>query len=300
MIRQDTQNKFETKRTEVLSDRRPAVFSRPDSIDAMRHEQMLAHAAPLIAAHPDASWMTVGDGGGDGWMLSRLGAKKVTMTNISDARLQTLAQDGLLPDIQVRSLNAEKIDLPDHSVDFVLCKEAFHHFPRAPIAFYEFMRVSRLGVLLLEPIELSSPRPLDILKRLAKRVLRRRSPIYELFEPVGNYIYRVSPREIFRMMAAVQMSWFAVRPFNDFSTPWLLHQPRKNSKARMLFRLGMLGQDIPSSCGLMSPGMAAVYIPTGGNDEQTRSALANAGFKITQIPVNPYTESDISRNFLHD
>ena len=44
----------------------------------------------------------------------------------------------------------------DNSVDFVQCKESFHHFPRPMVSFYEMMRVARYGVLCASP-SASSP-----------------------------------------------------------------------------------------------------------------------------------------------
>lgn len=292
--------RIEVERTENLAADVPAVIGRRDTIEAALHERMLSFAAPLISAYPGAHWITIGDGGGDGLTLSRLGARRVTASNISDARLRKLARDGLLPDIETRSINAEAINLADCEVDFVICKEAFHHFPRAPIAFYEFMRIARLGVLLIEPVEVPGWKPLDILRSLAKMILRQRPPIYELFEPVGNFIYRVSTREVFRSLAAIQRPWFAVRTFNSFSTRRLIRRSRQSISGGLTLRIGLLFQDILSACGLMSPGMAAVFIPTGAADGPARDALRNAGFRIVTIPANPYGRGDIAKKFLGD
>ena len=222
-------------------------------------------------------------------MLRQMGAKKVTASSISDVKLRRMRDLGYLEGIEVRALNAERLDLPDGSVDLILCKEAFHHFPRAPLAFYEFMRVSRLGFILIEPAEFGGRRMFDFVRTLAKVVLRKRPPVYELFEPVGNFIYRVSRREIYRMLAAAQScSWFAILAFNDFSMKGLVDRPKNDPLAHALFAAGLFVQDALSRCGLMNPGFCAVFVPTGADALQSRERLVAAGFRIVDLPRNPY------------
>jgi len=76
-------------------------------------------------------------------------------------------------------------------------------------------------------------RPLDILRTLAKMLLRRRLPEWDLFEPSGNYVYRLSERDIFRMLTAMQLHWFAVRTFNDFYLRWLADKKRSSMLAQV-------------------------------------------------------------------
>src|SRR6266436_8493648 len=167
----------EIRLQETSSERIPSLIGAPRTIDAWRHERMFRAARPFISMFPGDEWLTIGDGGADGWMLRSLGASRVTASSISDARLKQLKQSGHLTGIELRALNAEAIDLPDGSIDFILCKEAFHHFPHAPLAFYEFLRVARRGFLPIEPSEIGSRRLLDVVRSFAKLVSRRRAPI---------------------------------------------------------------------------------------------------------------------------
>lgn len=288
----------EVRLLEVSSERAPALISTPDTIDAWHHERMFHAARPILTAFPQSNWLTVGDGGADGWMLRQMGAAQVTASSISDARLLQLKRSGHLDGVDVRAINAEAIDLPDDSVDFILCKEAFHHFPHAPLAFYEFLRVARRGFLLIEPSELGSRRLLDVLRTFAKLTLRRRAPVYELFEPVGNYIYRVSQREIERMLTAIQLPWFAIWDFNNFSTGRLTRQPRDRFGAMALVKFGIAIQNLLSACRLMSPGLSAVFVPTGPTPEGLKEALRSTGFRIVALPRNPYRPEDLRKSFL--
>jgi ubiquinone/menaquinone biosynthesis C-methylase UbiE len=288
----------EVRLQEASSARIPALIGAAHTIDALHHERMYRAAQLIVQRFPEDSWLTVGDGGADGWMLRRLGAGRVTASSISDARLKQLQQSGHLADIEVRAINAEAIDLPDRSVDFILCKEAYHHFPHAPLAFYEFLRVARRGFLLIEPSELASRRPLDVVRTFAKLVLRQRPPIYEYFEPVGNFIYRVSQREVERMLTAIQSPWFAIHDFNSFATKWLSNRPRSSNTARALFQLGIGVQDVLARSGLMSPGMCALFVPTGSTANETQDIFRGAGFRIVRLPRNPYRAEDYRKSFL--
>src|SRR5262249_5368165 len=174
--------------------------------------------------------------------------------------------------------------------------QTYHHLDRAPLAFYELMRVSRVGFVLIEPAEFP-PRPLDVVRTLAKILLRQRRPIYDVFEP-GNYIYRVSERDIFRMLAAVQLPWFAIKTFNNFNNRWLARQRRDALLARFIFQIGVGVQDVLSSCRLMSPGLCVVFVPTSPAAESAQEALRAAQFRIVRIPKNPYTADDHAHSFV--
>jgi SAM-dependent methyltransferase len=260
---------------------------RPETIDAWLHERMLQLLRPIVANFRDARWLTIGDEGADGWMLRRYGAAAVSASSISDARLRTARELGHLDGIEVRTLNAEHLDAADCSFDFILCRQAYHHFRRPPLAFYEFIRVARVGFVLMEPIELPFKRPLDAVRTLAKMLLRRRRPEYDLFEPAGNYIYRVSERDIFRMLAAIQLPWFAIKTFSGFYLPSLARQ-RQASAAGIITSLGIAVQDLLSFCRLMSPAMGVVVVPTAAPAAELAESLRAAQFRIVPIPTNPY------------
>jgi ubiquinone/menaquinone biosynthesis C-methylase UbiE len=282
----DSEIRLAKSESESIQDLRD-LFTQRETVDAWQHERMLHFTAPIINTYPDARWLTIGDAGADAWLLQNFGAKDVTASSISDARLTALKEMGYLNGIKVRALNAEKLALPDASFDVVLCRQAYHHIHKAPLAFYEFMRVSRVGFMLIEPAE-SSRRPLNMLRTLAKVLLRRRSPIFDSFEPAGNYIYRVSDRDIFRMLAAVQIPWFAIKGFNNFNSSWLGGQPRDALLSRFVFRIAVDMQDVLSSCRLMSPGLCTVFVPTGPAAESAMKVLRAADFRIVPIPKNPW------------
>src|SRR5690606_26114528 len=99
---------------------------------------MLESALPLLREFPRASWITIGDGnfGSDAHFLERNGAEALA-TSISDAPLRVARDMGFVRNI--RAENAEFISSAGDAFDFALCKEAYHHFPRPAIAFYEML-----------------------------------------------------------------------------------------------------------------------------------------------------------------
>jgi SAM-dependent methyltransferase len=264
------------------------LFTNRENVHAWLHDRMLRFLCPITAAYPKASWLTVGDEGLDGWMLRQYGAAAVTASSISDVRLKKAMELGYLPGIDVRALNAEQLDLPDDAFDFVLCRQAYHHVRRAPLAFYEFMRVARSGFILIEPMESPSTRPLDAVRTLAKILLRGRRPEYDEFEPAGNFIYRISERDVFRMLAAVGLEWFAIKTFNTFYLPWIAERRSDSLLAQVPLQLGIGVQNLLSSCRLMSPGLCVVFVATGPGADAAREALRAAHFRIVTIPKNPY------------
>jgi ubiquinone/menaquinone biosynthesis C-methylase UbiE len=281
----DSEVRSTESQSECVQDLRD-LLSRRETVDAWQHERMLSFASPIIEAYPGAHWLTIGDAGADGWILRGSGVETVTASSVSDGRLKKLKEMGYLKGIEVRALNAEHLELPDASVDLVLCRQTYHHLHRAPLAFYEFMRVSRVGFMLIEPAEFPR-RPLNAVRVLAKVALRKRKPIYDSFEP-HNYIYRVSERDIFRMLAAVQVPWFAIRKFNNFNSGWLARQRRDALLGRLIFQAAVGVQDALSSCRLMSPGLCVIFVPTSPAAEPAQEALRVAGFRIVPLPENPW------------
>jgi SAM-dependent methyltransferase len=163
---------FDAYKRQAISEQQmemPSRYSQPESIDNWRHTRMLDLTKPIWRAFPASTWMTIGDGryGSDAAYLRSQGVD-VLATSLTDDKLKYAHERGYIGAFQAE--NAEQLSLPDNSIDFVLCKESYHHFPRPPIALYEMLRVARLAVVLIEPLD--NPRLLDGMKKLAKLTLR--------------------------------------------------------------------------------------------------------------------------------
>lgn len=262
----------------------PSRYTAPDSVDNWRHTRMLDSTRPLLATYPQATWITVGDGryGSDAAYLHSRGAA-VTATTLTDERLRIAFERGYIPAYQAE--NAERMSLGDESVDFVLCKEAYHHFPRPPVALYEMLRVARRAVVLIEPID--NPRLLDAGKRLVKRLIRGDREMQ--FEPSGNFLYRLSLREMEKLMSAVGGRTIAFKGINDFYHPrFAASDATRMNLGSGVSRLGVAVQDALSACGLLGFGLGCVIVFRAEPDEMCASSLRSAGFRIIQLPRNPY------------
>lgn len=263
----------------------PSVIANPESIDAWRHARMYETLRPFVQTFPQAKWMTIGDGryGSDAFYLQKMGCD-VLATSLTDASLKTAHERGYIAQYQAE--NAERISLEDDSIDFVLCKESYHHFPRPPIAFYEMLRVARHAVILIEPID-GSPRLLSWLKNVVKKQLRGDANLH--FEVSGNFIYRASVREVEKMMTSINGSCVAFKTFNDFS---LGKRTQKKYDPKtldtVLTRVGIAVQNALCAVGLMTPGLGTVVAFKGKVDPKLESAMRAAGYKIRKLPKNPY------------
>lgn len=264
----------------------PSRYTRPESVDNWRHTRMLDLTKPLQQALPAGKWMTVGDGryGSDAAYLHSKGAQ-VIATSLTDERLRYANEQGHIPAYQAE--NAEHISLSNDAVDFVLCKEAYHHFPRPPIALYEMLRVARVAVALIEPLD--NPRLLDGFKSLIKRVIR--GDREQQFEPSGNFLYRLNIRELGKLLTAMGGETLAVKGINDFYHGRLGHYPAHGlNLGAMLTRLGVAVQNILSRIGLLGYGLGCVVVFKGQADAGLCNALKAGGFQIVELPRNPYVD----------
>jgi ubiquinone/menaquinone biosynthesis C-methylase UbiE len=263
----------------------PSCYTTPNSIDAWLHRRMLDLVRPLIGHSSEAHWLTVGDGryGSDAHFLESAGVSAVA-TNISVATLVQAKERGFIKAYQAE--NAEFLSASDGSFDFVLCKESYHHFPRPTVAFYEMLRVARIGVVLIEPAE-GHRRLLDFAKTVVKRVLRKGSS--DLFEESGNFIYRTSVREKEKMMTALNHECIAFKRFNTFYHPTLAAgEFRLLSPRAALTRIGIAVQDCLCALRLMNHGLVAVVAFKYTPSVSLQHSLREVGYSLRFLPKNPY------------
>lgn len=262
----------------------PSRYTQPGSIDNWRHTRMLDLTRPIWESFPESQWITVGDGryGSDAAYLHSHDVK-VIATSLTDDKLKHAHEQGHIPAFQAE--NAEHISLPDNAVDFVLCKEAYHHFPRPPIALYEMLRVARVGVVLIEPLD--NPMLLDGVKRLLKRLIRGDREMQ--FEPSGNFLYRLNIRELGKLMTAMGGEDMAFKGINDFFHARLgSYDARGINVGSVVTRLGVAVQNVLSRLGLLGYGLGCVVVFKRDAGQETLASLRQAGFERIELPKNPY------------
>ena len=270
----------------------PSVIAKRGNLDQVFHERLYQFLSPIIAAAPDAGWLTIGDSGGDAYWLGANGVRgPILASSITKDQIEALKAAGHLEGIAVAALNAEAIDQPDMSHDFVLCKEAFHHFPRPMIGFYEMMRVCKVAlVFAAEPCSADRPRLLDLIKTTVKTALRRNT-IYANpdFEQSGNYVYGLSLFEVFKALTALQLGPLYYQHRNAFWTLAVASRARDDRLAGLIMRGGILVQDIACRLGLMNWGRINLIAFRQEPSPDLARQLAAAGIRRLDIPVNPYS-----------
>jgi ubiquinone/menaquinone biosynthesis C-methylase UbiE len=193
------------------------------TIDFWRHLRMYEQVFECLKNHKDDSWLTVGDGryGLDAIRMKRRGFYNVFPTDITGELLWIARESKLIEDYGVE--NAESMSFNDNSFDYLLCKEAFHHFPRPFLALYEMLRVAREAVVLIEPqdqwIDLPSLAP-------------PRSPKYE--EEDGNFIYSISRRELEKIALGMNYRTLAFKNIFDHYEDGLEFEVASESNPRFL------------------------------------------------------------------
>jgi len=266
---------------------------RTDTVDAWRHRRLYALLDPILAAAPGASWLTLGDGrfGNDARYILDRGGQAVA-SDLSDVLLREAQQIGFIPDYRVE--NAEALTLADGDVDYVLCKEAFHHFPRPMLALYEMLRVARQAVVLIEPNDEYAGGGLAqafgrAVRGLLLRLLRRPSGKHG-FEPVGNYVYSLSRRELEKAALALDYRVLAFRGINDSYTPGVEDEPLAANgplgrRTRRIIRL----KNLLGKLRLWNPGVLAAVLCKSTPAPDLIEGLAQAGYEIVNLPENPYS-----------
>ncbi len=273
---------------DTLSNESPSVFTHPDSIDTWRHSRMHDLASSLHLLFKNDTWLTIGDSGADAHYLKSRGIEKVISSCISIKRLLSLKEKEFLKGVDIREINAEEIDFKDDSVDVVFCKEAYHHLPRPPIGFYEFLRVAKKAVVLIEPAEKIRWGILDILKDMIKSKIRSRPKSFHLFEPSGNFLFRASESEFVKMATSLQLDTVAVKYSNDFYLKSIAKKDASDSVAMSIEKFGLMVQNFLCHLGLMNFGLITFAIFKAPLEEKDITVLESSGFKIIDIPKNPY------------
>ncbi len=273
----------------------PSCYTAPESIDAWRHRRMRENLLPLIKQFPASTWLTVGDGrfGCDANYLEKQGLD-VVASSLTDNTLVQAKGQGFIK--KYRDLNAEEMDFPDSSFDFVLCKEAFHHFPRPALGFYQMLRVCRQAMILIEPIE--DNRLFNQMKNWVKVAIRGDKSF--LFEECGNFIYRVRIPEVEKMLTALNYRYLAYKKFNDFYHPRISHSKYSTlSYKTILTKMGLGVQNSLCATGLLGHGLATVICFKVEPTSELQRDLRQCGFRVKVLPRNPYLpEEEAVKNLI--
>jgi hypothetical protein len=185
-----------------------------NTINRWRYERFYKLLDPLLKLFPNSEWLTVGDFyyGTDAEYLKSKG-HKVIASDIDDHFLQKGKEIGYIDAYSKENL--ESLSFNDESFDFVLCKETFHHLPRPYVGLYQMLRVSKIGVILLEPFDRKINVSLGM--ALSEWLLKKiKGDIHNLYETSGNFKYSLSKNEIEKVALGLNYPLIAFKYLNDY------------------------------------------------------------------------------------
>jgi ubiquinone/menaquinone biosynthesis C-methylase UbiE len=179
---------------------------KPGTVNYWRHTQLLSPVLKVLSGLKNNTWLTVGDGAGmDAWRLLEAGFSEVLATDLDDSVLKRTKESGYITSYKIE--NAEALSFADNSFDFILCKEALHHMSRPYAAMYEFFRVARYGVVIIEPQDPWMDWPC------------RTDATQPHYESVGNYVYQFSNRDLEKIAYGLNIRGIATQKMIDIYIP---------------------------------------------------------------------------------
>lgn len=264
-----------------------------DTVDAWRHERMYHLINPLLEAYPQASWLTCGDGryGKDAHYIEKNGIS-VLATDISDTLLIEGKNSGYIRNYQKE--NAEALSFGGENFDFVFCKESYHHFSRPMIALYEMLRVSSKGVVLIEPLDQYIDSHVTEIwfrhfKNLIKFLLGKKIERHN-FEESGNYIYRISKREIEKLSIAMNCRAVVFKGINDcYIKEVEFEKASPKSKLFRKIKRRIAFSNLLSRLRLNPYRLMCAIIFKIEPDVILKNKLREKGYRVIDLPKNPYS-----------
>lgn len=195
-----------------IEDKSALTWLQENTLDRWRHKRLLNEIKPLLKQK--STWLTLGDGryGTEAHFIIENGGTAYA-SDISDKLLKEGHKIGFID--KYGSENAENLSFDDESFDYVLIKEAFHHFPRPWLALYEAFRVCKKGVIIIEPNErIGLARKI---RKIIKFFLNRSTSDYG-FEKIGNFVYSINNREIEKFLLGMHYRNVTFKYMNDHYT----------------------------------------------------------------------------------
>jgi len=273
-------------------DQRLFVLKNKDCYAYWIHSVTLHLMDPFL--NKKNTWLTIGDYNGFEAQYFKEHKQDVVASDIAETFLKEAKEEGLIE--TYRRENVEKINLEEGSFDYVSCREAFHHFPRAYLGLYEMIRVSKKAAMIVEPVDPMIQMPLMIwLKNLCDRIdpflINKIWKNRFSWETVGNYVFKISEREIEKMAMGIGLPCIAFIKCNiihsnlvekeAFQVP-MNKALQKKAKSKTRFR------DFLSWLGLIPHNTLCAVLFKEMPDEQLQKDMRAKGYTILPLPPNPY------------
>ena len=239
------------------------------------------------------TWLSIGDPYGfDAYYLNQMG-QDATASDIAGTFFPIVEERGIIE--KYATENAEHLSFGDNSFDYVMCKEAYHHFPRPYLAVYEMIRVAKEAVVLIEPQDPVAKMPLmlafcNLIDRIHPKYVHKFWKNRYSFEEVGNYVFKLSEREIDKLANGIGLPAVAFKGINNnfYSTSVIGEKADSTSKVfRKIKRKLALRDLLVKATFIPGDTLCAIIFKTQPS-ESCISSLKKEGFIFHSFPSNPY------------
>ncbi|HWZ23569.1 MAG TPA: methyltransferase domain-containing protein, partial [Cytophagaceae bacterium] len=196
-------------------DTRLFILRNKDNAEYLINKRTLDILEPFLKNK--STWLTVGDYNGFEAKYLTEHNQEVVASDIATDFLKASQEEGFIHTISQE--NVEKLSFGDGRFNFTMCREAYHHFPRAYLGAYEMIRVANKAAIIIEPIDVLQKMPLllwlknmmDIINPLLiNKIWKNRFS----FETVGNYVFKISEREVEKMAMGIGLPCIAFKRIN--------------------------------------------------------------------------------------
>lgn len=265
-------------------------INKKDTVLYWRHTRSFDFLSPLFKQQN--KWLTVGDCFGSDSVFIASKNQLVLPTDLDDVGLKAAQEIGFIKDFATQ--NAEKMNLADNAYDYILCSEVYHHFPRPYMAMYEMIRVAKKAVILKDSQDPISRMPLLL---FVANIIDRLNPLnsWKLwknrfsFEPVGNFVYKLSRREIEKFAMGLNLPAIAIYGYNNPYKAWMEHEKIAGFSMKFtMHKLKLWFQNTLTCLSILPHDFLGVIIFKETPDANTIKELKDFGYAYIQLPKNPY------------
>lgn len=232
----------------------------------------------------DYSVVTIGDGrmGLDSVKLKHFGAKQVFPTDVSADMLELGKARGIIDQFGVE--NAEKLSFSDNQFDFTFCREAYHHMPRPWMGVYEMLRVSRKGIVLIEPQDQGGT-----LYNLIKTLKAGLGKMIGDYEESGNFVYRLSLRELCKIGLGLNLPLIAYKGTVSGYVVGIEFESANSLSFRALrYWVNYWARTLAWKFGIIRAPVLMTMLLKEPLSHRERQLLASLGWRFISFSRNPY------------
>ncbi len=242
-----------------------------------------------------SNWLTIGDYNGleANYLLNN--GQNAKASDITDTFLKLALEEDLINDLD--AVNVEKVQFPENSFDYVMCKEAFHHFPKAFLGLYEMIRCAKKAAIIIEPIDILGKMPLllfmkNLMDRFDPMLINKFWKNRFSFETVGNYVFKISERDIEKIAMGMGLPCIAFKRFNLLLNvnveSEILNQTPLNRKYwdKIMSKTKLL--NILSYLHILPYNHLVCVVFKSMPKENVINEMESHGYSILTLPENPY------------